>query len=247
MNYTFIILGIILVIILWLLYVSLLPATSIASAQTYLKDKPAPVLTTKLTNPNSTNFYYSVWVYVNNLNSGTNITMPETLSQPSKIRDTKSSPNNIFYLVDSNNNAYLSLDITSSTLLNTSILMDSPGMALRQYDLTPNFPLQRWEHIIISINQNYMDLYLDGKLIKSANLGKNPTLPILNTTAPASIQFGNGDIYIAGFQRVPNAIDPQAAWNLYLNGSGTARSTFNYSLQMQLSKNNEKQSTVKFF
>ena len=233
MNYTFIILGIILVIILYILYLSLLPATSIASAQTYLKDKPPPVLTSTLTTPNSTNFYYSVWVYVNNLNSGTDVTMPETLTKTSFTRDPKSSPNNIFYLVDSANNAYLSLDITSSTLLNTSILMDSPGMGLRQYDITPNFPLQRWEHIIISINQNYMDLYLDGKLIKSANLGKNPTMPILNTTTPAAIRFGTGDIYIAGFQRVPNSIDPQTAWNLYLNGSGTAKSTFNYSLQMQ--------------
>lgn len=252
MNYTFIILGIILVIVLWLLYSNLMAKTSVAAVQTYLQTMPASIPVTKLTNGNSTSFYYAIWIYVNNLNNGPSTTitqkLPSSLADSSKNRDPKSLANNIFYLADSQNKAYLSLDITKTTLLNTSILLpNSNDNSLVQYDITPNFPLQRWEYVIISVNQNFLDLYLDGKLIKSANLGQNPQLPLENTTSPASIYFGNGDIYIAGFQRVPNAIDPQTAWNQYLNGSGVTKSNLNYGLSMQISKNNTPQSTVKFF
>ena len=251
MNYTFIILGIVLVVVLWILYTNLIAKTDIVSVQTYLRNMPESIPISKLTNGNSTNFYYAIWIYVNNLNYGPSTTvnqkMPSILGDSSKNRDPKSLANNIFYLADSVNNAYLSLDVTSSTLLNTSILMDEPGNSLVQYDITPNFPLQRWEHVIISVNQNFMDLYLDGKLIKSANLGKNPRLPVENTSSPPSIYFGNGDIYITGFNRVANAMDPQTAWNQYLNGSGLAKSNFNYGLSMQIKKNNALQSDIKFF
>jgi hypothetical protein len=251
MNYTFIILGIILVIVLWLLYSNLMAKTSVAEVQTYLRSMPASIPITNLTNGNSTSFYYAIWIYVNNLNNGpsTGVTqrMPSSLSDSTKNRDPKTLANNIFYLADSQNQAYLSLDVTSSTLLNTSILLNNTNNSLVQYDITPNFPLQRWEYVIISVNQNFLDLYLDGKLIKSANLGQNPKLPSDNTTSPPAIYFGNGDIYIAGFKRVANAIDPQTAWNQYLNGSGVTKTNFNYGLSMQISKNNTPQSTVKFF
>lgn len=242
MNYTFIILGIFLVIVLWVLYRKLLAPTSIVSSQVHLHTIPQPVLLSSITNSNSINYYYSLWVYVNNLsspssNNSISPTFPPKLSEIKKTID-----NNIFYVVDKENKPYLSLDVSPSTALNVNLLLQN-SENLIQYEITPNFSLQRWECIIISVNQSYIDLYLNGKLIKSANLGKNTQVAPVS----GSINFGNGDIYIAGFQRIANTMDPQTAWNMYLTGSGTTKSPLNYGLSMTLSKNNKPSSTLTVF
>jgi hypothetical protein len=242
MNYTFIILGIFLVIVLWVLYRKLMAPTSVVSTQTYLQSIPKSVLLSSISNSNSIDYYYSVWVYVNNLNSPADdksvVSLPTELSTLQKTL-----PNNIFYVTDTANKPYLSLDVSPTTSLTVNILLQNNNDKLKEYEITPNFSLQRWECVIISVNQSYIDLYLNGKLIKSANLGVNTQVP----PSSGSIQFGNGDVYIAGLQRIPNAIDPQTAWDMYLTGSGTTKSPLNYGLSMTLSKNNAPKSTITLF
>lgn len=243
MNYTFIILGIVLVIVLWVLYRTLLTPNSVVSSQIYLQKSPPAVLLNTLSNSNSLDFYYSVWIYVNNLNSPASSSNSSTISQnfPNQLKS-KTLANNIFYVVDKDNVPFLSLDVNNNSSLTTNILLKGQT-DLKEYVVTPNFSLQRWEHVIISVNQSYIDLYLDGKLIKSANLGVNAQVP----PTSGSINFGNGDIYIAGLQRIPNSMDPQTAWNMYLTGSGTTKSPLNYGLSMTLSKNNSPQSSITLF
>ena len=219
--------------------------TSVVSSQTYLQKSPPAVLLNTLSNSNSMDFYYSVWVYVNNLNSPSTTANSSNISQnfPNQLKSkSKSLANNIFYVVDKSNVPFLSLDVNNDSSLTTDILLKG-NTDLTEYVVTPNFSLQRWEFVIISVNQSYIDLYLDGKLIKSANLGVNPQVP----PTSGSINFGNGDIYIAGLQRIPNSMDPQTAWNMYLTGSGTTKSPINYGLSMTLSKNNSPQSTITLF
>ena len=241
MNYTFIILGIFLVIVLWVLYRTLMRPTSVVASQTYLQKSQPAVLLNTLSNSNSLDFYYSVWIYVNNLNSPSANT--DNQNFPNQLKEKKKSlANNIFYVVDKSNVPFLSLDVNNDSSLTTNILLKGQPN-LTEYVITPNFSLQRWEHVIISVNQSYIDLYLDGKLIKSANLGVNAQVP----PTSGSINFGNGDIYIAGLQRISESIDPQTAWNMYLTGSGTTKSPLNYGLSMTLSKNNSPQSTITLF
>lgn len=248
MNYTFIVLGVILVIVLYVLYTTLMAPTSVISSKTYLQSIPPSVPLSTLTNSTSANYYYSLWIYVNNLNT------PPTKNKSSLPRDflsdsNKSIENNIFYVADSSNsNVYLSLDVKKNTELNTTIRVTNNNVSSKiEYQITPSFPLQRWEFVIISVNQNYLDLYLDGKLAKSVNLLVNPDIPLVNIDNPASIFFGNGDVYIAKFQRISNSMDPQTAWNMYLNGSGESAFTNNYGLSMTLSHNNIPQSTFTLF
>ena len=215
--------------------------TSVVASQTYLQKSQPAVLLNTLSNSNSLDFYYSVWIYVNNLNSPSANT--DNQNFPNQLKEKKKSlANNIFYVVDKSNVPFLSLDVNNDSSLTTNILLKGQPN-LTEYVITPNFSLQRWEHVIISVNQSYIDLYLDGKLIKSANLGVNAQVP----PTSGSINFGNGDIYIAGLQRISESIDPQTAWNMYLTGSGTTKSPLNYGLSMTLSKNNSPQSTITLF
>jgi len=244
MNYTFIILGILLVIVLWVLYRTLMAPTSVVQKQTYLQSIPKAVPLSTLTNANSMDYYFSLWVFVNNLNAP-----PTTGNINQKVPGLdKALANNVFYIANSDSTTtYMSLDVSPSTELITNLRLKKPSETLVPYTITKNFPLQRWEHVIISVNQSYLDLYLDGKLIQSANLGVNPTQAPINVGSPAQINFGNGDFYIAGFQRVANSMDPQTAWNLYLAGSGTTKSAMNYGLKLELSKNNTPKSSITIF
>jgi hypothetical protein len=248
MNFTFIILGIILVIVLWVLYKTLMKPTSVITAQSHLQSQPASVALSKLTNGNSVNYYYCIWIYVNNLNAPPINPKGQTFNSSQLSGSAKTLPNNIFYLMDSNNNMYLSLDVNVDGSLSTNLQLGAAGNnKLVEYQISPNFPLQRWEYVVISVNQTYLDLYLDGKLIKSASLPNIPTIPTVNGNTPTSVYFGDGDIYIAGFQRISNSMDPQTAWNNYMKGSGVNPNMTNYGLTMTLSKNSTPQSTVTLF
>ena len=252
MNYTFIILGVILVIVLYLLYTVLMKPTSVISSKSYLQSIPPPVDLSTLTNATSMNYYYSLWIYVNNLNTLPSSANNKIVNKLPDVLKNKTIANNIFYVADSSNtNVFLSLDVGTNTALTTSLLLTQPALnpptQLIEFQVTPSFPLQRWELVIISVNQNYLDLYLDGKLAKSVNLMVNPNIPSVNINNPASIYFGNGDVYIAGFKRISNSMDPQTAWNMYLSGSGQDTYTNNYGLSMTLSHNNMPQSTLTLF
>lgn len=223
MNFTFIILGVILVIVLYVLYKSLLAPTSVVSSQTYLGSKPKPIDLKTITTSPGINCAYALWIYANNLNANGDLIFKIPLADNAGV-------SNIVLSLSSN--ATLSVKVTKSN-------DEAPT-----HEITKNFPLQRWEYVVISINQNILDLYLDGKLIKSINLNANVKVPAKNS----QIVFGDGDIYIAGFKILSDPMDPQTAWNNYLNGSGTTtRSLTNYGLSMTFSKNNNPEKTITLF
>ena len=66
----------------------------------------------------------------------------------------------------------------------------------------------------MTINNRAMDIYLDGKLVKSQ------TMTVQKTSDKSIIKFGGGDIYIAEFERLATPIDPQTAWDRYMAGNG---------------------------
>lgn len=224
MNLTFIVLGVILVIVLYILYKSLLAPTSVVSSQTHLQSKPKPIDLKTLTTSPGINCAYALWIYANNLSANGDL---------------------IFKIPVSNNdqtNSNISLIIQNNTKLMVKVKKNDNSY--HEYEVTPNFPLQRWEYVVISLNQNILDLYLDGKLIKSINLNQTSSVPAKNS----QIVFGEGDIYIAGFKILSDPMDPQTAWNNYLNGSGTTtRSLTNYGLSMTFSKNNNPEKTITLF
>ena len=99
---------------------------------------------------------------MNNLNSPASSSNSSTISQnfPSQLKSiSKKLENNIFYVVDKSNVPFLSLDVNNNSSLTTNILLKGKT-ELTEYVVTPNFSLQRWEHVIISVNQSYIDLYL---------------------------------------------------------------------------------------
>jgi hypothetical protein len=178
----------------------------------------------KMKTPNSTRYYYECWVFVES-NFPTD------------------SSNVIF-----NRGKYLSLVLTGSTLsLYTGGTVNGDGIynisdagayGAEIAKITTSFPFQKWVQIIISVDGNLVDIYLDGKLIKTF------TGASIATDSTTDITVGNK--YTVGklnqFSYWPNTMDPQSAWNKYIQGNGQYGfgNYFNkFKVDMALSRNNE--------
>jgi len=86
-----------------------------------------------------------------------------------------------------------------------------------------DFPLQKWVNLIISFNGSAMDVYVDGKMVKScvvdggSRLADTATI-ILGDDAPAIKTADVGFITNVKLKATP--IAPQEAWDIYSQGFG---------------------------
>lgn len=81
-----------------------------------------------------------------------------------------------------------------------------------------NVPIQRWCNILISAYGRTLDLYLDGKLVRTCVL---PGVAKIDSTAPVYITpMGGFSGWTSRFQYWPESSDPQKAWNVYKAGYG---------------------------
>jgi hypothetical protein len=200
MNYLFIVLGIIVVILLYLIYTFLFPSKSQVATKNYLANGVANVSFEKLENPSSPKYSVEVWVYANSLS--------DNLSNFSDNTGGNMAEGLIFAIT---NKIYLNIFKDSTLAFYNHSYSTLPTV------VAPNFPLQRWVYVVISVDNTLVDLYLDGKLIRSAKMraGYTPVVP----TIDSSFTFGKGDIYIAGMNRTATTTDSNTVFQNYMKGN----------------------------
>jgi hypothetical protein len=214
MDWSLILLSIVLLIVAYFMYLYLTGSANTAVQNTYMKTQLAPIPITNYSSPNSNQSAYSFWLFVNKLESNT--TTVFTLEEPSSATP-----------------PLLSMVIDSSSKLQI-------GFGPNTYVVTENFPLQKWERIDISFDNNTMDVYLSGKLLRSFKL-PNKLTPSTN----ANIKFGAIDAYISGFKRQSSAMDPSTAWSAYLAGNQSfVGSMPTYGVTVELTKDAVSQKRV---
>jgi len=211
------------VIILFLLYYILsiyFANKTTINNKTYLGNGVPSVPAGDMPNIGAPQYSFDLWVYANNVNNAAN---PSTNNI-----GPKNPGGNLFFMGDLNN-IYLSIDLFNDGSAEVKFSPNVPKVLIAK-----NFPLQRWEHIIINVNNNLIEIYLDGKLIRSLKSPTPPEIPTVNS----SIFFGRGDMYIAQFNRNLFLFDTNMAYNTYINGNNGYRVT-PYSATFSLLKNNE--------
>ena len=99
--------------------------------------------------------------------------------------------------------------------------------------------LQKWVNIIVTINNRSVDIYLNGKLVKTHTFDN-----VIDST-----QINKGDLLItpdggfSGFvskiQYLPFHISPERAWDIYKSGYGDALETAlnQYNMSLTFYKN----------
>jgi hypothetical protein len=101
---------------------------------------------------------------------------------------------------------------------NTIQIFPRSGTSDTQYDCEiAEFPLQKWVNLIISFNGTAMDVYVDGKLVKSCVVNQGSSLQ-----ETQSIVLGDdADVgFITNVKLKAASIAPQEAWDIYSQGFG---------------------------
>jgi hypothetical protein len=106
-----------------------------------------------------------------------------------------------------------------------------------------NVPIQKWVNLIVSVYGRSMDLYIDGKLVRTCLL---PGVASVNNASNVYVTpMGGFDGWTSKLQYFPNSMNPQEAWNIYTSGYSNWSSMFSsYQLQVSLVENGQAQSTV---
>lgn len=202
-----IIFGILLIIIVYLVYSYFLADKSKHLSKLKSGKKSEKIEASKVaTNKNSNNFAYSIWFYVSDWQY--KLTEPKILFQK-KSNDGKNSFNPNVELAAYQNN----LDIT----IDTYYAKQKTTPTVNKCSIS-NFPLQRWVNLIISLNGRTLDVYIDGKLVKTCVL---PGIAIpLNDSDIQLTPDGGFDGWTSKFKFWGNPLNPQEAYNVYKEGPG---------------------------
>lgn len=206
MNYTLIILGILLVVVIYILYkVISEKGKSVVNKLTSTESNGAMGLN-NLSKPNSSRYYLSWWLYIDQLSaSGTNIfTIQHTNDADTVIKR-------------------VTVDVDANSKM-TYKLKESSGNTPTDLTLMENFPLQKWVYCVLSVDNDLVDSYIDGKMIRSQKMGFKVQHP--SGESGDEIKFAKHDsgagnkFYLAKMERVPQPMDPSNAWSKYMEGNG---------------------------
>ena len=106
-----------------------------------------------------------------------------------------------------------------------------------------NIPIQKWVNLVVSVYGRTMDLYIDGKLVRTCML---PGVASVNNNADIYVTPAGGfNGWTSKLQYYPNSLNPQDAWNIYTKGYGSWGSMFNsYQVEISLVENGQTQSSV---
>jgi hypothetical protein len=176
-----------------------------------LNSPPIEIITaSSLTNPASNRYAFAGWLYINSWNMNDYkylITKtPFTTTAGNKFSDITNTAD--FCLLLDKSQPNLIFEVTS---LQASI-------PIAPISIISGVSLQTWTHIVISVDSQIVDAYVNGKLVLSHKLEAMPQ------TTNSGIIFGNGlpmDIKLSGFERWGTSIGPETAWKAFLNTKPT--------------------------
>jgi len=134
----------------------------------------------------------------------------------------------------------------SAPTLKLDMNMNNEDNSIQTMIITNNFPLQKWVCIAISVDNQFVDAYLDGKLVRSQRFydSKNNVM-LASPPKKASLYLGKDsrfDAYATLFKRWTEPISPEAAWDNYMKGNGSSKMTSalnDIGIDLSVLQNNE--------
>lgn len=167
-------------------------------------------LDTSNTSASTSNFCYSIWFFIDDWNY--RYGEPKVLfgrmsggTGPCPLVVLGATENNIITTLQ----VYPGADSVSDTGDNSPIVHDCN---------VGNVPLQKWVNLIISAYGRSLDVYIDGKLVRTCLL---PGVSKIDPSADVFVTPNGGfSGWTSTFQFWGDSCDPQKAWNIYKKGYG---------------------------
>ena len=170
----------------------------------------------------SANFTYSIWFYINDWNYdygklkfvfarlGSTASIPTDNNTISSLKNILPCP--AVTLDPQQNNLNISITCYDGSGPSSNIAGQINTTSIQ------NIPIQKWANLLFSVYGRTLDVYMDGKLVRTSIL---PGIAKIAATSNILLTPNGGfNGYTSKFQYFPNAIDPQTAWNIYTDGYG---------------------------
>ena len=215
----------------------------------------ATSLATNGTGVATNNFAYSIWFYVNDWNYryGEPKVIYGRMGKPSvagngsidSVNGLDPCPAVVLGAIENN----LSIALGCYPGLDNQLAINRPGSVPSSVVHTcnvSNVPIQKWVNLLISVYGRTLDVYIDGKLVKTCLL---PGIAMINSNANVYITPKGGfNGWTSKFQYWPNSLNPQDAWNVYTQGYGNSvvGNLFgSYHVQVSVLENGTTTSSIK--
>jgi len=204
MKFSNIVLGVAVILVFYFLYDYFFGGSSTTSSPSSLLDaKSMQVVGANSLPANvSTNYGYSVWFYVDDWS----YRLGESKTIFDRTGKGKNSGSPLVVFDPSENNITISLATTGSGAASTSKCTIN------------NVPLQAWTNLIITLNSRALDVYINGKLVKTCLLDAPPAVE--SGSSVRITPHGGFSGYTSRFQYYAMPLSPQQAYNIYKSGYG---------------------------
>jgi hypothetical protein len=241
---TIVIIVIIIVLVYFLLrYIFSNPYTlqSIQNGQTTTIIAPSALATNSNTSADDTNFAYSIWFYINDWNYRYGEVKTIFARMGDATNGTNPCPSVHLDAIENN------VTVTLACFPGAGAPATAGSIAPTSVDHTctvGNVPVQRWVNLIVSVYGRSMDVYIDGKLVKTCLL---PGVANINSNASIYVTPDGGfDGWTSKFQYYPSPLNPQEAWNIYAAGYSAPYANMfgSYQVQVSLLENGNTKSTL---
>jgi hypothetical protein len=175
---------------------------------------------------NASNFAYSVWFYIDDWSY--------RYGEPKIVlgrldADLKPSPSIVLGAIENN------------VKIETTVYASAQSKSGSTHTCNvANVPIQRWVNLIVSLYGRTLDVYIDGKLVRTCVL---PGVAKIANNAPVYVTpLGGFSGYTSNIHYYGDAVNPQQAYNIYRAGyGGTGIGGFPYEVQVSYLKDGEEQ------
>ena len=207
----FVVIGILLILLFRYIMRDANTMTGLTSSQT-MQRIDASALPSSATGGSSTNYTYSIWFFIDDWNYRYGeskiifgrMTTGSGTKEPCPSVSLGAVQNNIEVSMA----VYPGLDELPES--GSNFVVHTCGIA--------NVPIQRWCNLLISAYGRTLDIYLDGKLVRTCVL---PGVSKVDANAPVYVTpMGGFSGWTSRFQYWGDSSDPQKAWNVYQTGYG---------------------------
>lgn len=212
MNLKNILLGVVVILILYATYSYFFKDhTSVDLVGLHNAKKKLRIEATSLPgNYGSPNYTFSIWIFINSWN----YQYGEEKIVLFRGKDEETAEQSPKVTLDSNTNNLKIETLTYPSSDNASI--GGKVVGTKNTCSVSNIPIQKWVHILFTTNNNTLDTYLDGKLVKTCVM---KGVPKMSQTAPLFLTPGGGfSGYTSRLRYFARTINPREAYEIYKDG-----------------------------
>ena len=206
----FVIIVILLIIVISYIMKDVNTLSGLTSAKTSQQIQPEDLASES--SGSTSNFTYSIWFFIDDWNY--RYGEPKVIFGRMTTGTGTKEPCPSIILGPVENNIVVSLAVypglDEEPIAGTNYIVHNCSIA--------NVPIQRWCNLLISVYGRTLDIYLDGKLVRTCVL---PGVAKIDSNAPIYVTpMGGFSGWTSRFQYWSDSSDPQKAWNIYKAGYG---------------------------